>query len=129
MPGDSQSTPEGINNAGQVVGISYNALNGGSSWQGFLYQNGTMTNLTSLLPPGTGWKVTSGIAINDQGQILALANSANGVEHTILLTPPNLPASPDAVFPLMPVPEPSTLVVFGVIGLALAARELRELRR
>ena len=100
-----------MNNSGQIVGSSYNLTNNALN-QGFLYQNGIMTSLTSLLPSGSAWTVTAGIAINDKGQILALANDASG-EHDVLLTPSNLAAPPDAVLPPMPVPEPSTVIVFG----------------
>ncbi len=110
-----------MNNSGQIVGLSYNGFNPALN-QGFLYQNGTMTSLTSLLPPSSGWTVTQGISINDNGQILAFANDPTGSQHEILLTPPSLDAPPDAVFPPTPVPEPSMAVVFSALAVGLAVR-------
>ena len=87
LAGDTQSLPYGMNNSGQIVGLSYNGNNPALN-QGFLFQNGTMTSLTSLLPPSSGWTLTEGMSINDRGQILAFANDPSGRQHEILLTPP-----------------------------------------
>ncbi|HZW31463.1 MAG TPA: hypothetical protein VFF52_12200 [Isosphaeraceae bacterium] len=119
LPGDTFSSAYGINNQGQVVGLSF-SQNSTNLYQGFLYQNGVMTNLNSLLPANSGWTIRWGLAINDQGQILALGE--NGSEQVVLLTPPGLPTPPDPVFPEMPVPEPSTFVVFGCLAGALGWR-------
>ncbi|HEX9305488.1 MAG TPA: hypothetical protein VGA31_13645 [Thermoanaerobaculia bacterium] len=49
LPGDSLSLAFGINDLGQVVGQSIGA--GGS--RAFLWQNGVMTDLNTLVPPGS----------------------------------------------------------------------------
>lgn len=74
---NSYSYGFGINTAGDIVGESDGAA--------FLYRNGVMTDLNSLLPPDSphvGW--ASGI--NDRGQIVGLVwTSPCG--HAVLLTP------------------------------------------
>lgn len=50
-----------VNNKGQVVGTNGRA---------FLWQNGVMTDLNSLLPMASGWLLTTATSINDNGQIV-----------------------------------------------------------
>lgn len=59
--------------------------------------------------------------IDDQGRIVAYGKK-DGSVHAFLLTPPSLSTSPQ------PVPEPASLVVFGVATILLLARSVR-LRR
>lgn len=67
-----------VNNSGQVVGTSGTA---------FIYQNGQMSDLNSLLPAGTGWIVASANSINDYGQIAGWGLSWDGKPHALLVTP------------------------------------------
>lgn len=79
-----------INNAGQVVGTA--GVQGGRT--GFLYHQGRMYDLRSLVISGPGGvQITSATSINDSGQIAATA-LINGVQTPVLLTPvvPNIPA-------------------------------------
>jgi probable HAF family extracellular repeat protein len=71
---------KGINSAGVVVG------DGPVGW---VYQNGTRTDLNTLIPAGTGYKIVAGEAINDAGQIVALAVPNGSPRQTVavLLTP------------------------------------------
>jgi probable HAF family extracellular repeat protein len=62
LGGDS-TLPRGINEHGQVVGVS---TTGSGESHVFLWQDGTMTDLG--LPPGTGLPRVAGI--NDRGQVL-----------------------------------------------------------
>lgn len=77
LPGCRYTEPTGINNQGQIVGNSYNiegsgnsfsrtggALNGGV----FLWQDGKMQDLQTLVP--AGWQLQSAVSINDRGDIL-----------------------------------------------------------
>ncbi len=56
-----------INGLGQVVGVSSNA---NFQMRAFLWQNGTMTDLNTLLPAHSGWELTGAFFINDNGQIV-----------------------------------------------------------
>lgn len=121
LPGDTYATAAGINSHGQVVGFSFKQ-NNSDLYQGFLYQNGVMTNLNSLIAANSGWLIRSALSINDLGQILALGENSSG-NHALLLTPDGLPTPPDPVFPEMPVPEPSTIAVFAFLGAAFVSRK------
>ncbi len=115
-----------INAQGQIVGFASSA--DGSISNAFLYSNGIMTNLNSLIAPNSGWTITSAQSINNLGQILATADSSTSTVD-VLLTPTNLAAPGDPQY-LTITPEPSTLVIFGVMigGLALRIR-IRSARR
>jgi probable HAF family extracellular repeat protein len=84
LPGAIGSSANAINNLGDVVGFS-----GGNA---FLYTGGTMLNLNDLVDLPTGTILTSGVAINDAGQILAGAYDQFG-SHYVLLSPVPEPAS------------------------------------
>ena len=66
----------GINNLGQVVGTSSLSPSCSVSdsisfcTSAFLYENGAMIDLNTLLPQNSGWHLTSAMAINDEGQIV-----------------------------------------------------------
>jgi probable HAF family extracellular repeat protein len=95
--GGSWSSALGINDAGQVVG--------GSGGRAFLYSGGKMTDLNWLLdqaPPAT---LTTAVAINNHGQILATGSDGHGY----LLTPDGVSAAP----------EPSGLVLLALGGAGL----------
>ena len=97
-----------INNNGQIAGTTFT---GGTS-EGFLYSNGTITNLGSflaaaindngvmaggpqidsgstvqnlndLIPAGSGYQIQDATAINDNGQIVANTTG----NHALLLNP------------------------------------------
>lgn len=99
LPGESSSRAYGINDAGQVVGSSSNPepyINGSA----FIYQNGVMTNLNSLIQdsdPGL-WLVSAN-GINNSGQIIA-----EGLDDEAYLLTPE---------PVTATPEPSTFALFG----------------
>ena len=69
LPGDDSSYANGINNNGQVVGMSM--VSGGNS-HAFLYSSGVMTDLGTL--PGGSSSVAFGI--NNKGQILGGSTTA-----------------------------------------------------
>ena len=95
----------GINNSGQIVG-SKNS-------QAFLYDDGTMYNLNSLLAPGSRWNLYDATAVNNKGQIVGYGLSPAGQTDAFLLTP---------------TPEPSTLVLLAVGAVALIGYRLRKKR-
>jgi probable HAF family extracellular repeat protein len=102
----------GLNNAGEVVGDS--------AGHAFLYQDGVMLDLNSMVDPASGWTLTAAYAINALGEI-AGAGLFNGTEHAFLLDP-----APSTFSTSAAVPEPATwslvllsLVVFAFIRVHL----------
>jgi probable HAF family extracellular repeat protein len=85
-----------INNRGQIVGDSNN--------RAFLYQDGSMYDLNSLIDPSSGWVLESASAINDSGQIVGYGINSLGQEHAFLLSQ---------------IPEPTMLLPLGLVALAL----------
>jgi probable HAF family extracellular repeat protein len=81
-----------MNNAGQVVG--YARGTGGN--YAFLYLNGAIVDLNTLIPSNSGWTLTSAAAINDAGQI-AGTGQIGGATHAFRLDPAASVADPLAV--------------------------------
>ena len=63
--------PAAINDNGVIVG--------GPS----IYTGGTVQNLNTLIPAGSGYQIQNATAINDNGQIVASTTN----NHALLLTP------------------------------------------
>lgn len=74
----SASIAFGINDDGTIVGAS--------DYRGFVWENGVLSDLNDLIPPGQGWKITRATAINSQGAIAA-DGMKFGFTHAVLLTP------------------------------------------
>jgi probable HAF family extracellular repeat protein len=70
-----------INNRGDVVGESTTP---DGTLHGFLWRDGTMVDLNTLLPPGTAAEVTRALAISDNGWIAATAR-INDAERAVRL--------------------------------------------
>jgi probable HAF family extracellular repeat protein len=85
--GDPQSEGYSINVHGQVTGGTSD-LNG-NDLNGFLWENGgPMADLNALVVPGTSMHVTTGIVINDGGEIGCLGlDPGDTEEHACLLIP------------------------------------------
>ena len=73
----------GINRQGQVVGT---ATGSDDHDHAFLWQRRTLSDLNTLIPPGSGWFLSEAHAINDRGQIVG-TGVVNGHERAFLLTP------------------------------------------
>jgi probable HAF family extracellular repeat protein len=71
LPGDAISEALGINESGQVVGVSYGA--GFSHPRAFLWQDGAMMDLNSLIPAGSTLTLEVAGDINDRGEITGTA--------------------------------------------------------
>jgi probable HAF family extracellular repeat protein len=84
--GGSISYATGINNLGQVVGSSSLITGFKPPVYAFLYSDGKMANLNSLLCPNSGWTLSAAVSINDAGQIVG-DGTLNGQAHAFLLTP------------------------------------------
>jgi probable HAF family extracellular repeat protein len=81
LPGGRNSFGKSINDFGAVVGtadVPYETICPGfppvpcTEYKivAFLYDNGVMVDLNSLLPSGSGWELTSAFDINNRGQIV-----------------------------------------------------------
>lgn len=98
-----------INDKGQVVtadGMLYNNVN--------FYSLGTPQSLVSLIPPNSGWSNLLATAINDAGQIVG-QGEYNNQEVAFLMTPEAVNA-----------PEPGTLAIWGVMGIAVCHSLVRS---
>jgi probable HAF family extracellular repeat protein len=82
--GGASSDGRGLNEQGDVVGT---AQNGAGQPRAFLWRDGTMTDLNTLIPSGTGWVLESAAAISDGGQIVGYGTLA-GKRRAFVLTPP-----------------------------------------
>lgn len=67
----------GINNAGDVVVFSDEW--GGGNRHAFVYSNGVLIDLTSLLAADSGWVLQSATGVNDRGQLSELVRSMGRV--------------------------------------------------
>ena len=87
-PYNRASTAYGINDSGQVVGYCYgngSSLNiyGGDTTHAYLYSNGTMTDLNTLVP--APYNDSSGaLHINNSGQVVGSASDFSGNSHAFL---------------------------------------------
>jgi probable HAF family extracellular repeat protein len=83
---DNQGVAYDINELGQIVGIS----NGGTepySARAFLYENGKMNDLNTLVVGDSGLYLLLAQGINDAGEIVGTAVEANGAEVGFLAVP------------------------------------------
>ena len=82
----SEAYATDINDAGVVVGIM---RTGGtfSPYHAWIYVDGVVTNLNSLVASGSGLHLAYANAINNNGEIVGLAYDAQGRAHGFLLTP------------------------------------------
>ena len=65
LPGDIQSWASNINSKGQAVGTSFPET--GS--RAFIWQDGVMTDLNTLIPAGSNFYLAEAWGINERGQI------------------------------------------------------------
>ena len=110
--GGTYSGATAINATGQVVG---SAQTGTNSYHAFLYTNGSMTDLNSLVTT-PGWTLEEANGINDSGQICGTGVNPAGQTDAFLLTP---------------VPEPSTIALLlasavCLLGYAWLPRRVRQ---
>jgi len=75
-----------INDTGVVVG-TMRAGGAVSNFHAWVYIDGVVTNLNTLIPAGTGLHIAYANAISNDGQIAATAFDAQGHYHAVLLTP------------------------------------------
>ncbi len=82
--GGSDGQADAINNRGQVVG---RAQISGGVYHAFLWQCGSMTDLNSRIPAGSGWVLNAATGINDRGEIVGYGKLNGGDYRGFLLRP------------------------------------------
>jgi probable HAF family extracellular repeat protein len=108
--GGTISDPVDVNSSRQVIGSSRTGV--GFETAPFLWENGTMVNLNTLLPPNSGWVLQRALTINDAGEITG-TGTFNG--------------SPSG-FRLTPIPEPAAIAGLTMMSVAAALRRCRSRR-
>jgi uncharacterized protein (TIGR03437 family) len=139
LPNDRSSFATGINNSGTVVGFSdadvpnFTLQLAGIFYEpqpiyrAFVYTNGQMYDLNTLLVNGTGWTLSFASAINNVGQIAGtgVVAGANGPEqHGFLLTPVGGPSINRVVGAGLSTPAVTSISpngLFTIFGSGLAA--------
>jgi len=84
LSGDVASVSLSINDAGSVIGAS---LDADFNPRAFLWQNGVMTDLNTLIGLILRCNLLTGCSINSRGQITGLGLTSTGEIHTYLATP------------------------------------------
>jgi len=79
--GGTNSYAYGVNIFAQVAGSS--TIHGQTGTHAFLWQNGLLVNLNSLVPQDFGWELQEARGINDAGQIVG-SGMIHGQEHGFL---------------------------------------------
>jgi probable HAF family extracellular repeat protein len=87
LPGDRDSLALDFNNFDQIVGTSWRIENDAYVFRPFVYINGAIWEIQTLIPPQPGWTLQAAVGINDAGQILVVAATKLGFQRTWLLTP------------------------------------------
>jgi len=98
------SSASDINEFNQVVGTSWlvtqlTSLSDPTQYHAFLWENGAMTDLNTLIPADSGWILTAATAINDEGGIIG-TGLLDGQVHGFLLTTNQAPPPPPAAPPV-----------------------------
>jgi len=89
LTGDVNSVALGINDGGEIVGLS---LDANFDPHPYLWQSGAMTNLNTLIPADSPLSLLTACSINSSGEIVGLAVTSTGEVHGYLATPSNVAA-------------------------------------
>jgi probable HAF family extracellular repeat protein len=84
VQGDVDSAAIGINDLGQVVGVS---LDASFNPRAFLRQGQELMDLNTLVPPGSPLYLASACSINAEGEIIGFAFDNSGNVHAYLAVP------------------------------------------
>ncbi|MBV9769364.1 MAG: hypothetical protein JOZ32_07325 [Bryobacterales bacterium] len=117
LSGDVMSAGFSINNRGEVVGASVGAPGPPmGNVRPFLWKNGKMLDLTTLVPANSPLQLLNVNAINDRGEISGFGLTSNGEVHAYLLTPArpsSFPTTTAIVTPLNLTTSDSSVVLDG----------------
>jgi probable HAF family extracellular repeat protein len=80
------SYANGINSRGQVLGALQHCPNNAPR-EAFLWENGDLVNLNTLIPPGSEIVLIGANNANDRGEIVAAGTLQNGDSRAVLLIP------------------------------------------
>jgi probable HAF family extracellular repeat protein len=116
--GGGESEAQGINDAGEIVGTAFPP---GLSERAFLYVDGSMYDLNSLVTNGAGYDLESIRAFNDAGDIIATSSTSDGQYAAVLLTPTASQLTPSAV----PLPR-AAWAALTALPLSLLSRRVRR---
>ena len=97
LQGDVNSAATSINDRAQVVGQSYGE--GGPMMgnpRAFLWENGVMTDLNTLVPANSPLYLLIGFSINSRGEIAGFGVTNDGEIHAYLASPNYLSSAPSA---------------------------------
>jgi probable HAF family extracellular repeat protein len=109
--GGNHSGAFGINDLGQVVGWSdTNPPGGQARFHAFVWEDGAMVDLNDLIPADSGWELIEAYDINSTGWIIGFGKNPLGHHRGFILEP---------------IPEPATLALLALGGLALLSRRRR----
>jgi len=84
---DSCSYAAAINAGGQIVGSSSPVCDFDAAARAFLWEDGSLFDLNSLVPPASALYLQLTYAINDRGEIAGQGVDASGNAHAFLLVP------------------------------------------
>jgi probable HAF family extracellular repeat protein len=88
LQGDLVGIAAGINNRGEVVGASVSAPGPATgNPRAYVWRNGVMTDLNSLVPATSPLYLLTAFAINDSGEIVGFGATDDGDLHGFLATP------------------------------------------
>ena len=99
----------GINDSGEIVGYSWPT--NGDNPHAFVYLNGMMIDLNSLIPAGSGWQLLEAYGVNNSGQITG-EGLWNGQSHAFRLDPEIVQAAFSRPLTITSVPEPGPAALF-----------------
>jgi probable HAF family extracellular repeat protein len=125
LTGDVNSLAIGINDAGDVVGVSVDAM---FNPRAYIWKNGAMSDLNTLIPAGSPLSLLTACSINSSGQIVGFAVTSKGTVHGYLATPTGLPSNgTDAVVTPLSLTTSQSSVVLDGSGSNSASGNLRHL--
>jgi probable HAF family extracellular repeat protein len=88
--GFHSSSAAAINNSGEIVGDLSQDAPGPHTRHGFVYRDGVLCDLNTLVAPASEWEIESASDVNERGEIAAVGTAQSGAglrRHALLLVP------------------------------------------